>query len=334
MKQLFTILLALSLHVAFSQQKLIAVKGSVTDAIATTLSQAIGLAQPGDIIYLPGGHFEFTGTIDKPVHIIGTGFQDGMNVMGRTTINNNLNLGSLASGSIFEGFYLTGWFTQTGYSTIVNNLVFKRCNFEGIGIDFYSSYNDCSFINCVVRDTLHFGEASTSFGVNNTVSNSFVGNIHKAQHSTVKNCILQSKIISSDNVTIKNTVYGSSFDCNLHVNCSNIRLNNNTIASGCVENNGQGIIEYTHTIAFNSISEIFVSAESFAFNPTADFRLSPTSLSQLAGDDGTDIGIFGGSYPWKTGSLPQLPNIEKNNSYLDVPSETFKLNVKVVPQTH
>lgn len=334
MKSLFTLFTSLLITVAFSQQKLIAVKGPVTDAITTTLADAIALAQPDDKIYLPGGYFEYTGTINKKVHIIGTGFQDGQNITGKTTINNNLDLNDLASNSTFEGLYITGWFTQTNVNIASNYVIFKRCNMQGITTNFGSSYNNCSFINCVVRETLHFGEITSTFGINNTISNCFIGSIYRAQNSVVKNCIIGSKIYHSDNVTIKNSIYGSSNDCDLHFGSSNLILNNNFMSTNCVNAYGGGAIEETNTIAFNTTSEIFANATTFTFNSTYNYQLANTSLGQIGGTDGTDIGIFGGSNPWKVGSLPIIPNIEQNNSYLDVQNQTFKLNVKVVPQTH
>ena len=52
--KLFSIVATLFITVTFAQQKLIAIKGSTTDAIATTLDEAINIAQPNDKIYLQG----------------------------------------------------------------------------------------------------------------------------------------------------------------------------------------------------------------------------------------------------------------------------------------
>lgn len=68
MKKLFTLFTLLFITATFAQQRLIAVKGTVTDAIAYNLTEAIGLAQPGDKIYYPGGYFSYTPAIEIEIN--------------------------------------------------------------------------------------------------------------------------------------------------------------------------------------------------------------------------------------------------------------------------
>lgn len=332
MKPFFSLLTSLFVTLSFSQQKLIAVKGNVTDAITTTLTDAIALAQPGDKIYLPGGYFSHTATIDKPVHIIGTGFQDGMNVTGKTTINGNLTLSDLANGSTFEGFYLTEWLVP---SNTLSTITIKRCNILGITPAVLgNSLNNSTIINCVVRDYAMMGDSQTIYGQNNIISNSFINRLILTQYSTIKNCIISAYIESCDNLTIQNNIFGKTSDCELVYGCSNITMEKNLVPILCTGYAGLGVISLVNPIAYNTISSVFVDAPNFTFSPSSNFQLISSSPGNNAGTDGTDIGIFGGSNPWKIGSLPIIPNIEQNNSYLDVQNQTFKLNVKVVPQTH
>jgi hypothetical protein len=332
MKPLFTLLTSLLVTLSFAQQKLIAVKGNATDAITTTLTDAIALAQPGDKIYLPGGYFSLTNPINKKVHIIGTGFQDGMNVTGKTTITGNIILESQADYSTFEGLYLSDWFINTSES---NHITIKRCNMMGIAVNLGTRWNHSLIVNCVAREYLAFGENSYgTFGQQNIVTNSFIGQLYRAQHSTIKNCIISVHISECDNVMVENNIFGKSGDCILVSGSSNIIFNNNIINSLCFANHGVGIVAENSTMQFFTFNSLFVNATDFVFNTTSDFQLINTSEGNNAGLDGTDVGVFGGSNPWKIGSLPIIPNIEQNNSYLDVQNETFKLNVKVVPQTH
>jgi hypothetical protein len=333
MKPFLSLLTSLLVTLSFSQQKLIAVKGNVTDAITTTLTDAIALAQPDDKIYLPGGYFSHTATIDKPVHIIGTGFQDGMNITGKTTINGNLTLSDLANGSKFEGFYLTDWFYST---TSISNITIKRCNMLGTAPAIGgATWNNTSIVNCVAREYVNLGELSYGvYGQNNTISNSFINRLVLAQYSTIKNCIIPGFVESCDNLTIQNNIFGKTSDCELVFGCSNITMEKNLVPILCTGYAGLGVISLVNPIAYNTSSAVFVDAPNFTFSPSSNFQLISASSGNNAGTDGTDIGIFGGSNPWKIGSLPIIPNIEQNNSYLDVQNQTFKLNVKVVPQTH
>lgn len=314
-------------NLSFAQLKLIAIKGAITDTIATTLADAIALAQPNDKIYLPGGYFSYAGVLEKPLHIIGTGFQDGMNVFGRTVINGDFSLNDLSNGSVFEGFYLAGNFV--GYN--VSSITIKRCNFNGITEN--GTWNNCHFVNCVGRGNIYLGQGFVGNGVSNLIENSIIYYVAYAQYSTFSNCIIEN-VHASDNVLLKNNVLYRS-DCEILSISTNVIMNNNLVLSGCIGTgyNG-GILSESNTIGFNSIADVFVSAASFVFNPTYNFQLLAASPGNNAGTDGTNIGIFGGNYPWKVGSLPINPNIEQNNSYLDVLNEEFKLNVKVVPQTN
>ncbi len=338
MKPLFTLLTSLFVTLTFAQQKLIAVKGNVTDAITTTLTDAIALAQPGDKIYLPGGFFSHTTPIDKPVHIIGTGFQDGMNVMGRTTINGSLTLGDLADNSTFEGLYLTEWFTQTENS-IADNISIKRCNMKGTNLVYTSNYINSNFINCVVRITLHLGyhdgTSASAAGENNYIKNCIVGNyVQYTNSSEIENCLLLGVIYCSNSFVKKNVFYRNDTGCDAITSSTGIVLADNLFRLNCYPayNFGSTISTESGTIIYPDISDVFVNVPSttfFDFNPTYDYHLKApyTTTSPSAG-------IYSGSFPWKDGSLPIIPNIEQNNSYLDVQNETFKLNVKVVPQTH
>lgn len=320
-KILLTIFASLLVSTTFAQQRLIAIKGSVTDTIANTLSQAIDIAQPGDKIYLPGGYFSHTPAIEKEVYIIGTGFQDGQNVSGKTTISGNLTLGAGANGSTFEGFYLSDWFIA---NVDIDDITIKRCNM--LGTYFQGAFSNSNFINCVVRETLYLGYYS--YGQGNFILNSFIPILYGTQYSTIKNCVISNYIGACDHLSVQNNIFGRT-DCILFSECLNITFENNIIPQTCLSTDfGTVVTSQLNNIGFSSINTLFIVATSFEFNPIFDYHLHAT-YSNIS-----SAGIFGGDYPWKVGSLPIIPNIEQNNSYLDAQNQTFKLNVKVVPQTH
>lgn len=343
--KLFTIIATIFTLAAFAQQKLIAIKGVTTDAIATTLTEAINIAQPGDKIYLPGGNFDYTGNIDKPIHIIGIGFQNGLHVDGNSIINGDLVLDHNANNSIFEGFYLSGYI-RAGVDVTANNINIKRCNFLGIAGNgnFNFTWTNCQIINCVVRETLRFNFYSgivDSYLNNSLISNSFINTVFGLRNSTIKNCIVASNfsINGCNNLTIFNNIFsyysGSGVGGTVTVNSSNLTFANNVFYLGNSSTIGDGVLSNLNPMYYNSsASEVFTNATDFIFNPTFDFQLLSTFAGNNAGDDGTDVGIYGGQYPWKNGSLPISPSIEQNNSFLDVQNEQFKLRVKVVPQTN
>jgi hypothetical protein len=334
MKHLFTLLASFIISSIFAQQKLIAVKGTVTDTIATSLDQAITLAQPGDIIYLPGGFYGYAAPIEKKVHIIGTGFQDGQNVMGRTAINGSLTLGAGANGSTFEGLYLTDWFTQTQGCTS-DNITIKRCNMMGTIQVSNSSYINSHFINCVVRLSMYLGEHYSTMGQNNFIQNCIITNwVYRTNSSTIENCLLVGVSESTNSFVKKNVFYRNDGACDAISNSTGLVLENNLFKANCYSgyNYGSTISTESNTTQYPELSDVFVNVPVtpfFNFNPTYDYHLKSPYTTTPA-----DVGIYAGDFPWKDGSLPIIPNIEKNESYLDVQNGVFKLKVKVVPQTH
>lgn len=336
--KLFSIVATLFITVTFAQQKLIAIKGTTTDAIATTLTEAITLAQPNDKIYLPGGNFDFAGTIDKPIHIIGIGFQNGLNIDGITQINGDITINANGNNSMFEGFYLSGNFICLTNGE-VNNIHFKRLNISGVGGINYFGYTNCVFINCVIRNGLDLSSSNNSN--NNLISNCFFKTVNRLLNSTIQNCIIGSNysINGCTNINIKNNIFsyysGAGIGGTVTVSSSNLNFSNNVFfQSNNPLTEGSTLTNLNPLYYNSSASEVFTDASDFIFNPNFDFQLLSTFAGNNAGDDGTDVGIYGGQYPWKNGSLPVSPNIEQNNSFLDVQNEQFKLRVKVVPQTN
>ena len=65
----------------------------------------------------------------------------------------------------------------------------------------------------------------------------------------------------------------------------------------------------------------------------ADFHLVPGSPLINAGRDGTDIGIYGGTYPWKDGSIPFNPHVQSINiSPVTNSSGNLDVNIQVEAQ--
>lgn len=73
---------------------------------------------------------------------------------------------------------------------------------------------------------------------------------------------------------------------------------------------------------------IFIDPQDFVYNFKNDFHLQANSSGKNAGSDGTDIGIYGGRFPWKDGGLPITPHIE--SKFVNGTTDTNgNLNVKI-----
>ena len=66
---------------------------------------------------------------------------------------------------------------------------------------------------------------------------------------------------------------------------------------------------------------------------TYNLHLRPNSPLHNAGTDGTDIGIYGGLFPWKEGSVPFNPHIQtKTIGNITDGNGNLQINIKVKAQ--
>jgi hypothetical protein len=80
-------------------------------------------------------------------------------------------------------------------------------------------------------------------------------------------------------------------------------------------------------------SSIFINQSGNNFSYAHDYHLQPTCPGKNAGTDGTDIGIYGGSHPWKEGSIPFNPHIQyKTISGSTDENGNLNVNIKVSGQ--
>jgi len=87
----------------------------------------------------------------------------------------------------------------------------------------------------------------------------------------------------------------------------------------------------SENLLFNSIE---VSNDGSIFN-SGSYHLHESSPGKNAGKDGTDIGIYGGRYPWKDGGLPVNPHIDTFNVGGNTDTNgTLKVSIKVAAQDH
>jgi hypothetical protein len=284
----------------------------------TTLTLAYNAAAAGDYIYMPAGDFTLDVYIAKQVHLVGAGFDVNASLAtGITRVSGNIYFSSIAAnGSSFEGFYLVGNFHTFGVN--MSNLTFNNLNFNLMEFYYYgNSFSNCVVNNCVVRSYLNFGHVESNMGENNIVMNSFVKSFHTMNHSTIKNCVISKYDVTTwcfnniKNTVIKNCIIGGEGLQNLASNYSNnvTFLNNLTTAnSGQLANGKSSCTEFNNS--FGSLAtDTFISATNYTFDPNLDYHIKTTSPAHNGGDNATDMGVYGGSSPWKVGSIPNYPHI-------------------------
>ncbi|HAJ98819.1 MAG TPA: hypothetical protein DCM62_02220 [Bacteroidales bacterium] len=274
---------------------------------------AYNAALPGDTIYLSGGDFAAPALFDKRLVVFGAGYHPAHTAATRpTTITNDFNLGDNADNMVLEGVHFRAGF-RVANNIPVNNITVRRSRIDG-GIHYPGNLATPSvgntFAECVIIGNSDFANASNLL-INNSIIQDRVWN---SRWNNFRNSIFMatstdwgwslfinaSLNVFSNNVVITthNFIGGedNSFLNNIFVNAATA-LGTNPTASG----NYLGVPQ----------ASIFVSHTGHTFSYASDFNLRTPATH--VGNDGTQVGIFGGQSPFKPGGIPQNPHISLRN---------------------
>jgi len=342
MKTLIILLLALVAATGSGfAQNLIAVQNGGEPKFYTELDLAITNAQNGDTVYLPGGTFSLTVTIDKRLHIIGVGFNPDSKVTLPTILNGNFSLISGASSGSLTGVRCISAirFAESITNYTVERVKSPRINFE----QNESSYN--IFKESIIGDINNSNKIKYNMYLNNIIEGqigNLTNNAGPSEYCTYKNNLFLYRGFFDSNTSSTSTSI---------INVSNSLFENNIIM-------GDSIFfwtDYVHTFSYSSNTfnnnlfvDIFIPSDSypcyknlvkqtpnsiFVNEAGKDYHLQPNCPGKNAGKDGTDIGIYGGTFPWKEGSIPFNPHFQQ----VQVSPKTdtngnLNVNIKVAAQ--
>jgi len=281
----------------------------------TALATAYTAAQSSDTLYLSDGSFTPPANFDKRLMIFGAGhYVDSTLATGKTFINGNFTLDENADLFYLEGVEITGNFTISTNNS-ANNVVIKRCKINGtfnaLG-DLSNPTSNLSLIGNVLMNRLNLENLQNSLLSNNIISNTFQGsNGNMFSNNIVLGFIWGSSmdyLFSGNNNTLNNNIFlwegyaanvagsGNVFNNNLYVEPSP-----DYGATATSSGNYTGILQ----------SSIFVNQTGSTFNYTHNYHLqSPTTY---LGTDGSQVGIYGGTFPYKEGAVPLNPHIQLKN---------------------
>lgn len=289
-------------------------------------------AQDGDTLYLSGLNFN-GGVIyfDKSLKIYGVGsFDTATAATGKTYVDGNIRLRQGADGFHIEGV-----------------------NFGHLSVDNNSSVNNLTVKRCYLSGSISFGTAenpSEDFLLTGSVINGSVS-LTNTIHPRVTNNIINGRIITTKNVITNNIILGN-VNYNTIEGSDNIFLNNyltrayGGYTSRITGNNGNEFYynvfnASSPTLGTNYISEnnkfgvsmgdFFVKKEGSTYNIEDDYHLQ--NPGDYIGEDSTQVGIYGGDYPYKEWAIPVIPHIES----VDIPYRlnedgNLPVNIKVSAQ--
>jgi hypothetical protein len=311
-------------------QNLIAVQNGATPTFYQQVDDAITKAANGDTIYIPGGSWSIGTPINKRLHLIGVGHHpDSTKVTFPTTLIGSLWLKTSAINGSLTGIYLKGYiFTDT---EAVNYFTVSRCRIsEGF---YFNSFTTHFTINESVLEGSFY-----SYSVNFNATNfTFFNNIISANFanlpfidSVFKNNIIINSPIAKYSL-LENNIFLSVSGIN---NAENSTAKNNLFVIGNIFPVGSTNVGSNNIPNQNSAS-VFVNQEGIVYNYAHDYHLQSSCPGKNAGTDGTDVGIYGGIYPWKAGSVPANPHFQsfKVGPTTDT-NGNLNVKIKVAAQDH
>lgn len=321
MKNSLALVILITVSLNLFAQNLITVQRNGNPTFYTNLTDAMNGALSGDTIYLPGAIYNApsTWTINKKLHIYGTGhYPDSTTATGITEYQGAVRFVTGADGSLFTGIKVTGsiYVGTNAVDQIVDGLTISRCN---ISSSIYLSYNGSSattgqnfHLEENVLYAVYCGYATNVFIERNIITSYYTRYLSGNGINTVRNNIFLANNYIFDNcsnINVENNVFlCSSYNPVLFLQTST--LNNNLFVYNLT---GLG----TNTGSNNYINQpqasIFVNQTGYSFNYTHDYHIKDTSPGNNGGIDGTDVGIYGTTTPYKEGAVPAHPHIRLQN---------------------
>lgn len=316
------LLVATSVTSVFAQSNLVATlihNGTVKAYYSgSALVQAYNAAANGDTIMLSAGTFQSV-NIEKSLTIVGSGMHtDTIKNIFPTKLVGDFAIGAreaTLSNVKLEGVYHNGTITMGVFRNVtLQNCTFHKCRFREVR-DYEAGYNSATthhntvFSNCIITYDATFDrtkQSNISF-INSVVHNpdvmggtvpsmEFVNSIlifnwGNTTLSEVGNSNFTNCLIISDKDRGNLPIYANANRCVSNFNCfGNITDNTNPVVSG-------------YTDLFKTYTGTYTDWETF--------ELTDAAKAKYLGIDGTEVGIYGGFYPFSPETT--MPKISKFN---------------------
>lgn len=307
----FTFILAFSMLFVFTAKATVHTVSNDANQPAewTNLQMACDSANVGDTIYVQGTPTDYcTGLtssvlhIKKRLHLIGVGIKPEWNYLyGYPSYISTIYLDTVAfisgaSGTIIEGIKTATISCTYPSNSVCQDLIFRRNR---------------------INSTLSLNNANNALIINNIIQGSYLS-LSNGTNIIVMNNIFQCYIGSSSSSTIiSNNLFLASAAFS---GCQSSTITNNifyyaevTGATYSNFSNNMGFGISTNVLQGSNTGSNNVNADpqflylfsttNHAYNDQNKYILKSTSTGKNAGTDGTDIGIYGGQYPWPASAL-------------------------------
>src|SRR5690554_3351183 len=284
-------------------------------------------AQDGDTLYLSGHNFTAPASFDKSLKIYGVGhLEEVTTATGKTYVNGNFALKQGADNFLIEGIDFGNLSVENNKS--VKNLTVKRCNIRGAmtfsGIE--NPTEDVVMSGNILRGNINLQNTVRTLLNNNII----IGQIANTRENIFKNNVFLSHIgdhtiVGSDNMMLNNYFVKTYGSYRYRICNGNGNIFYNNVFSYPTPDFGTNYIIDNNWFEI-SMQDFFVHKEGEAYDLEDNLHLKNPEI--YIGEDGTQVGIYGGMYPYKVGAIPVIPYIES----VDIPhkvDENGNLPVKI-----
>lgn len=290
---------------------------------ADALSQAYTAAVAGDVITLSSGTFNAV-NIEKAITVRGAGMYGSSNNVGPTTISGEMTI-NIPDGSAYvptlEGLFCPQSVEIKGSNLAPANIV--KCRFE--------NYVGCiesspTFINCknINEGSYLYTIGATVHCINCVLRSPQSQSNPKSSIINLENCVVLDGLKDLYNSNLKNCILitrsGSLLDL----------LPSSSSANYCVAYDVASQSQSTFSAVAGgnnryaeSMESLFKTLRNFYTDSAETFELTTTAASTYLGDDGKQVGIYGGTNPYNaTPTNPQITTFtvesNVNNNKLSV----------------
>lgn len=306
--------------------------GEVQAFSMSSWAGVISGAQPGDTIYLPGGTMNLGSVLNIPnrVHVFGAGHHPDSTLAAAPSVINFTNSGIATININGEKSTLTGIHFSSNLSLAINadSVEVTRCNFWQISMG--STTTGCKIVDNIFRtggsnnyldgngSTGHLIKSNLLLGTTREFNNCFFYNNVIRGRSSIVQSMLRNNCISGNTGGFSNCFFVKNL-FELEISLPDLGFND-----------GDTDDQYFPHL----FSQLFLDYQ--VNDPYAsDYHINPVypGAATFLGDDGTTVGIYGGSCPSKVGWLPTNPHIFFKDIATELnPDGTLPVQVSVSAQ--
>jgi hypothetical protein len=312
----------------------------------TSAQTAHDAASIGDTLLVYGSTTNYGSlTIKKRIVLIGAGYYPN-NQFGNATSFSSISLDSLTGVSGASNSEISGIYCES----ITSNIICNHVNIHRNKMNHWISLNNHACKNWKIFNNIFVQYSTNSYyhnainGIGNSI-NTLISNNIFIENKYISNANSSTLITNNLFITGNNSYGSGSYSFK---SCSNSTITNNifyqrktTEDASCSQNTlsnniGYGtaaIVTGTNMGGNNSIADpkFILVGTNQGFDYSDNYALQASSPALNAGSDGTDIGIYGGSFPFPHGygntyryaPMPNVPIIMNLNlNTTNIPQNT------------